>query len=113
MARQGLADVDLCSHMMITKTPAQSEEELDPESYPVNRLRNVAVEAVRTSHFLMTDIDIWPDKHAYNALHARYHVETLRFVSLSPSLGLLPKHPQRMWPSFMPLPSWSCPPPPP
>lgn len=46
--------------------------------YPVNRLRNVAVRAVSTSHFLMTDIDIWPDVNAYQALHMRYRLETER-----------------------------------
>ncbi|CAN0541319.1 unnamed protein product, partial [Ectocarpus sp. 12 AP-2014] len=51
-----------------TATAAQSPEELDPVWYPVNRLRNVAVKAVKTSHFLMTDIDIWPDINAYSAL---------------------------------------------
>lgn len=75
---QGLKDHKLCSHMNISVTPAQSEEELDPESYPVNRLRNVALRAVQTSHLLMTDIDIWPDRHAYDALRARYELETSR-----------------------------------
>lgn len=28
--------------------------------YPINRLRNVAINATTTSHFFMTDIDIWP-----------------------------------------------------
>ena len=30
------------------------------QSYPINRLRNVAIRAVRTSHFLMLDVDMWP-----------------------------------------------------
>lgn len=69
---------DLCSHMVISATSAQSPEELDAAWYPVNRLRNVAVRAVRTSHFLMTDIDIWPDVNAYQALHVRYKAEKER-----------------------------------
>ncbi|CAN0385190.1 unnamed protein product, partial [Ectocarpus sp. 13 AM-2016] len=60
--------VELCNRMVISATAAQSPEELDPVWYPVNRLRNVAVKAVKTSHFLMTDIDIWPDINAYSAL---------------------------------------------
>lgn len=28
--------------------------------YPINRLRNVAINGTTTSHFFMTDIDIWP-----------------------------------------------------
>eukprot|EP00903_Cladosiphon_okamuranus_P017001 g15670.t1 len=66
----------LCSRMVISSTAAQTPEELDPTWYPVNRLRNVAVRAVKTSHFLMTDIDIWPDANAYQALHMRYRLET-------------------------------------
>ena len=30
------------------------------EHYPINHLRNVAIQGVRTSHFLLTDIDLWP-----------------------------------------------------
>lgn len=28
--------------------------------YPINRLRNAAIDGTTTSHFFMTDIDIWP-----------------------------------------------------
>ncbi|CAN0510823.1 unnamed protein product, partial [Ectocarpus sp. 12 AP-2014] len=70
--------VELCNRMVISATAAQSPEELDPVWYPVNRLRNVAVKAVKTSHFFMTDIDIWPDINAYSALHMRYRLETER-----------------------------------
>ena len=28
--------------------------------YPINRLRNVAINGTTTSHFFLTDIDIWP-----------------------------------------------------
>lgn len=73
-----LEDETLCPNMMISATRAQNPEELDPVFYPVNRLRNVAVKAVQTTHFLMTDIDIWPDANAYHALHARYKMETQR-----------------------------------
>ena len=37
------------------------------EPYPVNRLRNIALEAVTTSHFLVTDVDLWPSRTLYNA----------------------------------------------
>ena len=33
----------------------------DHNLYPVNALRNLAVERVATSHFLLCDIDLWPD----------------------------------------------------
>lgn len=38
--------------------------------YPVNRLRNVAIACVRTSHFLLADIDLWPDTHLLARLRA-------------------------------------------
>lgn len=72
--------LELCSRMVISATAAQTPEELDPTWYPVNRLRNVAVRAVKTSHFLMTDIDIWPDVNAYQALHMRYRLEKEKCV---------------------------------
>ncbi len=28
--------------------------------YPINHLRNIAIQEVTTSHFFLTDIDIWP-----------------------------------------------------
>lgn len=68
----------LCSRMLITAASMKSPYDLDPSHYPVNRLRNVAITAVNTSHFLMTDIDIWPDVNAYMSLHMRYHLEKER-----------------------------------
>ena len=28
--------------------------------YPINKLRNAAINQVKTSHFFLTDIDLWP-----------------------------------------------------
>ena len=30
------------------------------DHYPINKLRNIAIERVATSHYLMTDIDLFP-----------------------------------------------------
>lgn len=30
------------------------------DHYPINKLRNIAIERVTTSHYLMTDIDLFP-----------------------------------------------------
>ena len=38
------------------------------EPYPVNRLRNIALEAVTTSHFLVTDVDLWPSRTLYGLI---------------------------------------------
>ena len=34
--------------------------------YPINKLRNLAVEKVTTSHYLMTDIDLFPAGSCYH-----------------------------------------------
>lgn len=38
------------------------------DNYPVNALRNKARQWVRTSHWLLTDIDLWPNEGAYGTL---------------------------------------------
>lgn len=42
----------------------------DPTTYPVNKLRNEAIRRVRTTHFLMLDIDMWPASNVYSHLVA-------------------------------------------
>ena len=37
-------------------------------SYPVNGLRNLAMAAVSTSHFMVIDIDFWPSFQLYSAI---------------------------------------------
>lgn len=61
--------------MKIVAMPAQSQYDLNPAAYPINHLRNAAVDAVETSHLLMTDIDMWPNSDAYEALHERHREE--------------------------------------
>ena len=36
-------------------------------SYPINLLRNTALRAVRTTHFLVLDVDLWPSSRLYEA----------------------------------------------
>lgn len=36
--------------------------------YPVNFLRNTAIDRVSTTHFFLTDIDLWPSTFSYNAV---------------------------------------------
>lgn len=37
-------------------------------NFPVNKLRNLAISRVKTSHFLMSDVDLWPDSHLLERL---------------------------------------------
>ena len=36
--------------------------------YPINKLRNVAIQNVRTSHFFMSDMDMWPSYSLHDVL---------------------------------------------
>ena len=36
-------------------------------SYPINVLRNMAIRTVRTTHFLVLDVDLWPSEDVYEA----------------------------------------------
>ncbi|KAK8808485.1 hypothetical protein WA158_008386 [Blastocystis sp. Blastoise] len=38
------------------------------KEYPINKLRNIAIKHVETSHFWIADMDMWPTKHTYEAL---------------------------------------------
>ena len=42
----------------------------NPTEYPYNRLRNIALSKVVTSHFWVMDMDMWPCDHLYESLHA-------------------------------------------
>ncbi len=35
--------------------------------YPINRLRNIAIADVATSHFILFDMDVWPSRACCNA----------------------------------------------
>ena len=36
--------------------------------YPLNRLRNIAIKRVRTSHFIVLDMDTWPSYSTYDEI---------------------------------------------
>ncbi|KAK8796405.1 hypothetical protein WA588_000540 [Blastocystis sp. NMH] len=38
--------------------------------YPLNRLRNIAIQNSLTSHFVVFDMDMWPAKHTYKTLRS-------------------------------------------
>lgn len=35
--------------------------------YPINRLRNIAIADVATSHFILFDMDVWPSRACWDA----------------------------------------------
>ena len=40
----------------------------NPSVYPINKLRNLAISNVRTNHFWLTDLDMWPSDGLYKAI---------------------------------------------
>ena len=37
--------------------------------YPINRLRNIAINRTKTTHFFLADMDFWPSKNLYESFH--------------------------------------------
>jgi hypothetical protein len=64
---------------------AQSREELI--EYPVNKLRNIAIQLVQTTHFLMADIDFWPSQGLYKEILAQrsWHLKNPTFGMIVPA----------------------------
>jgi hypothetical protein len=50
---------DKCPHLQVIVYQMDTDEE-KPEMYPVNRLRNIGLDAVHTSHVLVADVDFIP-----------------------------------------------------
>ena len=46
------------SRLHVTEYHAKSSAQ-----YPINTLRNVAIQGVQTSHFWLTDMDMWPSRN--------------------------------------------------
>ena len=57
-----------CPHVTIIQYTG-SEEESKWEGYPVNRLRNIGLDAVNTSHILVLDIDFVPSFNLHETIH--------------------------------------------
>lgn len=60
---QFLAETPLSSSLTICRFIASN-----PAEYPYNRLRNIALRHVTTSHFWVMDMDMWPSRNAYETL---------------------------------------------
>jgi hypothetical protein len=42
---------------------------VQPELFPINELRNIAIAEVETTHYVFTDIDFWPSENMHSILH--------------------------------------------
>ena len=47
---------------------AQANSSTEQHAYPINALRNAAIREVRTTHFLVVDVDLWPASTLYDAV---------------------------------------------
>eukprot|EP00750_Incisomonas_marina_P000542 INCI10413.1.p1 GENE.INCI10413.1~~INCI10413.1.p1 ORF type:complete len:394 (-),score=47.78 INCI10413.1:125-1306(-) len=70
---------DVCPQAhVIQYFPGDYGEDPMTSSFPVNRLRNIGIDAVKTSHFFYLDIDFWPASdleqrvNAYAAANSPY-----------------------------------------
>ena len=75
-SRTGLEDNDVyqdlangCPHVSIIHYMA-TEEESVTTNYPVNRLRNVGLDAVTTSHILVMDVDFVPSSNLHETVRS-------------------------------------------
>jgi len=50
--------------------PLQQDPTMDDSVYPINKLRNLAIRAVRTTHYIVLDVDLWPSKDTLSAVLA-------------------------------------------
>lgn len=57
--------------------PTASEESTNSMDYPINKLRNLALSAVKTSHALIVDIDFLPSLHLFEHLHQSFIKDSL------------------------------------
>lgn len=64
---------------------AKSKEELI--EYPVNKLRNIALNLVKTTHFIMADIDFWPSSGLYQEIlsQQQWHLNNPTFGMIVPA----------------------------
>ena len=40
----------------------------NPDIFPINLLRNKAIEQVKTTHFWLSDMDVWPSMTTYDTI---------------------------------------------
>ena len=62
----------------------------DPNLYPINKLRNIAISNSPTSHFFMSDMDMWPSYGMYDVLVSlpSYLLEDDHFAGIIPAFEI-------------------------
>ena len=88
-----------CEQIQIVKYLA-TDDESQPGRYPVNRLRNAGLDAVQTSHIMITDVDFLPSANLHEKIRS-----TIQKYSAGESLG---KRPALIVPAFERKPPEPC-----
>jgi len=67
-----------CSHITIISVSPPTTNQIDLSHYPVNQLRNVGLDAIKTTHFLVMDVDFIPSSTLLSNIHDHIdHVKDL------------------------------------
>ena len=66
-----------CDLTLVTATVIDARRVGSPEDYPVNILRNAALEKVKTTHIIYVDVDFWLSKGLYDILQSENIVQSL------------------------------------
>lgn len=66
----GVNDEDLKNITQFLNSPSitYSLYKVNSTYYPINKLRNIAISKVKTSHFFLSDMDFWP-----SSIFCHYH----------------------------------------
>jgi len=77
----------LCPQMRII--PYQAKDEDQSWGYPVNRLRNVGLDTVNTSHVLVVDVDFVPSMNLHDTIREILHLRKKQRLVID---GMIPEH---------------------
>lgn len=85
-----------CSNVQLVFYEA-TEEESEKKAYPVNRLRNIGLDATKTSHVLMVDVDFVPsqglDRTIQGVLKNQAELQEERQALVVPAFERIPPEP--------------------
>eukprot|EP00638_Chattonella_subsalsa_P007894 CAMPEP_0117747590 /NCGR_PEP_ID=MMETSP0947-20121206/8596_1 /TAXON_ID=44440 /ORGANISM="Chattonella subsalsa, Strain CCMP2191" /LENGTH=359 /DNA_ID=CAMNT_0005565061 /DNA_START=96 /DNA_END=1172 /DNA_ORIENTATION=- len=64
-----------CPERIIVQWYNPSLDEQNPRAYPINKLRNLGISQVNTTHYFLVDIDFWSSDNLYDMLilHSTLH----------------------------------------
>lgn len=62
--------------------------------YPLNRLRNISIKRVQTTHFIVLDMDTWPSVSTYDEIMKlpKEYLRNENFVTILPVFSFDPKY---------------------